>query len=200
MRFFTLDDPLLRSAFRGSVGNGDKVGVFWKALSGAQIRLDALNVSYFSGKRLHDFVWTAATVPLVNERVRDVLSRHQLLGWSSYQIRLFDQDDHFVPGYSGLAVTGRCASISFNKRAEAVVYKVNRNGLPIPYFKGLCFDLGAWDGSDFFMGADEKNGWIVVSERVESLFKTQKITNCRFTPVEEVELIAQKSDIQPTVN
>jgi hypothetical protein len=97
-------------------------------------------------------------------------------------------------------VTGRCASISFNKRADALVYRTKENGVRMPYFVGLRFDVNTWDGSDLFMGADRRTGWIVASERIERLFKRLKVTNCKFTQVENVELLAQKSDIEPVEN
>lgn len=168
-----------------------------RAQAGAFDPVADLDVFYSSGKRLRDFVWTTAAVPLITERVRDALAEHKLLGWRSYRTRLFDQAGKPVPSYCGLAVVGRCASISFNKRADTVIYRARGTGAPMPCFKDLRFDLATWDGSDFFMGADRKTGWIVVSERVESLFKGLKITNCKFTPVDDVELIAQKSDIEP---
>ena len=51
---------------------------------------------------------------------------------------------------------------------------------------GFTFDQSRWDGSDIFWVSNT----IVVVERVHKLFKSNRVTNVRFTPILEVEMLS----------
>ena len=193
MTFFSLEDAFLNTAFRGSAEDFDGMSDAKRGRS----PVGPLLVRYNSGRILKDFVWTGAIAPLVSERVVSLLTKEAVSGWSTFPVKLFDRNGREVLGYVGLAVTGRCRWIGFDRREESLIYRPNRSGGQTRYFKGLKFDEQSWDGSDLFMDAEARTGWVLTTERVYKSFTAGKITNVEFTPLDDVELIAQRSDIIP---
>jgi hypothetical protein len=191
---YRLSDPLSNAAFRGSV---DDVSTIWRAQRGEPLR-KPITVSHMSGTVLKDFVWTGAVAPLVNRRVVSLLNDSGVSGWTTFPVTLVDDVQRKLEEYVGLAFTGRCNWIDFDRREESLIYKPNRSGGQTRYFKGLKFDKQSWDGADFFMDADAKTGWVLVTERVRRVFKERKVQNCAIEALEEIELIAQRSDIIPS--
>ncbi len=126
-----------------------------------------------SGSRPYDIVTTSSIGYLVSERVVDVLKGHS--GWSLYPVRVLDKQESEIPGYHGLAVTGRCGPIDFHKGRDlwrgrpgsAAIKRWTRNY--------LYFDPASWDGSDMFCQAGSAN-FMVVSRLAQAL-KKAKITN-----------------------
>lgn len=192
---FRLSDPLINTAFRGAV---DDVSSFWRAQRGEPVS-KPLTISRMSGKVLKDFVWTEAVTPTVNQRVISMLTDAKISGWTTFPVNLFEDAQREVDGYVGLAFTGRCNWISFDRREEALIHRPNRSGGQTRYFRGLKFDRESWDGSDFFMDADAKTGWVLVTEQVKRIFEAGKVKNCELEPLDKIEMIAQRSDIIPSV-
>ena len=64
----------------------------------------------------------------------------------------------------------------------------------MPWFRGLHFDAGSWDGSDMFMDR-EGTGWILVTEKVAKLFKRAKVSNCDLRDIESLDHPAMESEI-----
>jgi len=191
---------MIRSAFCGKVGSAH-LDAFWAAKRGMP-QDSPLIVRHSGGKVLRDFVWAATGVPMIADHVIHILQSASISGWSTYSIRILDQSDQDIQGFSGLGVTGRCAWVGFDKREEALVWRANPGGGQSPFFSGLRFPRDSWDGSDIFVGDDLNAGgaWIVVTNKVHELFRLHKITNCELEPLEEVELLAQSSAIIRTRN
>jgi hypothetical protein len=127
--------------------------------------------------------------PLIHERVADLLSQSGITGWRGYAAQVFDRSEKTVAGYRGLAVSGRCESIRIDKEHSQLVYRTFPGG-EFPNFRGLQFTDESWDGSDFFMSADGKTDWIVVTDKVERIFRKAHVKNCVLTPISEVEIMA----------
>jgi hypothetical protein len=137
------------------------------------------------GESPKDFVRTTSVWPiLVSERVVGILRDSGLTGWQTYPIELFGKVGERIPGYHGLAVSGRCGPIDDDLSVKFP--KIMPGGV-FPYWRGLYFDPTTWDGSDLFMPSG--SGWIFVVEAVRRAFAKANVTNVVFTALSDVERI-----------
>ena len=81
-----------------------------------------------------------------------------------------------------------------DKEHSELVYEVNPRG-KFPYYKGLFITLDSWDGSDFFMSADGKTEFVVVTRKVHDLFRKASVTNIRMEPISEVRVLAMDQPV-----
>jgi hypothetical protein len=132
-----------------------------------------------------DVIWTTmGIVAIVSDSVVQLLRSHGFTGWSLYDVSVRDKQDQLIPGYSGLAITGRCGKIDYTR--TVVVPRVYPAGI-FPIGKGLLFDPESWDGSDLFMPAD-RFGYKFMVEGVKKAFERAKIRNVSFTPLDQFEV------------
>jgi hypothetical protein len=132
-----------------------------------------------------DVIWTTmAVVVIVSDTVVQLLRSHGFTGWSLYDVSVRDKQGQLIPGYSGLAITGRCGKIDYTR--TVVVPRVYPAGI-FPIGKGLLFDPESWDGSDLFMPAD-KVGYKFMVDRVKKALERAKIRNVSFTPLDQFEV------------
>lgn len=128
--------------------------------------------------------WTTHVVPIIiADSVVQVLRAHGFTGWSLYPVAVRNKHKQPVPGYCGLAVTGRCGNLDHSMSVE--VPRIFPAGI-FPVWKGLLFDPASWDGSDFFMPA-QRVGFVFVVEEVKKAFERAKIRNVSFTPLDQFE-------------
>ncbi|MBN1205821.1 MAG: hypothetical protein JXB05_12965 [Myxococcaceae bacterium] len=131
-----------------------------------------------------EVIRTTLVAPLiVADSVVQLLRSHGFTGWSLYEVSVRDKQGQVIPGYSGLAVTGRCGNIDWSQSIE--VPRIRPTGT-FPVWKGLFFDPASWDGSDFFMPS-ERSGYVLVVEEVKKAFERAKIRNVDFTPLDQFE-------------
>jgi hypothetical protein len=131
-----------------------------------------------------EVTWTTHGEPIVvSDSVVQLLRSRGFTGWSLYEVSVRDKQGQLSPGYSGLAVTGRCGNIDWAQGIE--VPRIFPAGI-FPVWKGLFFDPASWDGSDFFMDA-EGAGYVFVVEEVKRAFERAKIRNVEFQPLDEFE-------------
>jgi hypothetical protein len=181
--FYRMSDPLSNSAFRGDV---DDVATYRemevaKRGEGHPSRVPVIHHSM--GRKLCDFIWVSL-VPIIHQRVVDLLTLGGVTGWATYPVQVFDREGVPVPGYHGLSITGRCESIFVDRKRAEVVYR-DLPGGRFPYYKGLHLTTESWDGSDVFTAADGKTGHIVVTEKVRDLFAKARVTNVEISPILE---------------
>jgi hypothetical protein len=132
-----------------------------------------------------DIIHTTFAAPvLVSDRVLGILKLGEFTGWDTYPVKVFGKEGVPMPGYSGLAVRGRCGPI--DRGLSKKIDKIYPGGV-FPVWRGMYFDAATWDGSDVFMPAGN-GGWIFVVEAVKRAFDKAKVKNVRFTPLDEVEL------------
>jgi len=145
------------------------------------------------GKSPSDVVRTTTVAPfIVSERVIDVLERYKFLGWQNYHVELIGPDGARIPGYRGLAVTGRCGPI--NNSLSVKFPKIMPGGV-FPWWRGLYFDPKTWDGSDLFM-PEGKSAWILAVDEVKQAFVDAHITNVVFSRLDVIE----RSEVEMSVS
>jgi hypothetical protein len=131
-----------------------------------------------------EVTWTTHGEPIVvADSVVQLLRSHEFTGWSLYEVSVRDKQGEVSPGYSGLAVTGRCGNIEWAQGIE--VPRIFPAGI-FPVWKGIFFDPASWDGSDFFMSADG-SGYVFVVEAVKKALERAKIRNVKFQPLDQFE-------------
>jgi hypothetical protein len=101
----------------------------------------------------------------------------------SSRLQARNKQGQTVPGYGGLAVTGRCGNLDDSMSVQ--VPRIYPGGI-FPVLKGLLFDPASWDGSDFFMPA-QRFSFVFVVEAVKKAFERAKIRNVKFTPLDQFE-------------
>ncbi len=187
--WFQLRDPLTNSPLRGTVhGTGDYRRME-QAHRGRELPTEPIQVFADMGRDPRDFIWVSL-VPLIHQRVVDALNAAGCTGWSTYPVTMHGRKGVVLPDYHGLVITGRCASITIDCDPARLVYRRLPNGW-CPAHKGLLVDAPTWDGSDLFCAADGKTGYLIVTPRLRELFRQLRITNVKFTPVEECSLLAE---------
>lgn len=127
------------------------------------------------------FRWHLGTVPrdlvmggfvellLISDRVRSMLSNGQFTGWSTYPVRLLDRRGGDIPGYHGLAVTGRKPT-----QLSAVQRSWDAGGIEDMVWRLRSDDDLYLDGSSSF---------VVVTRPVAAALRAGKVTNLHLVPV-----------------
>ena len=182
-RIFELEDPPASIAFRADI-DIDIDGA--RALTRGELRVTApICLRWAMGRRTpSDVIFTTSVRPIiVHERVVQLLEEQRFTGWTTYPVEVYGRDGQHIPGYHGLAVTGRCGPID---RDRSVVELKQFPGRVAPVWVGLYFDPATWDGSDIFMPQEGWYGPIVV-ERVRQAFRRARVKNVQFTRLDEVE-------------
>ncbi len=138
------------------------------------------------GKKLADILGTGhASLYLVSDRMKSILEDHQITGWKTFPIKLYDKKKNEILGYSGFSVTGRCGPIH-DELAEIVDRQSIPNGPIYQVYKGLYVGLDEWDGTDCFI--PDKTSFIVVTKKIKTLLTDNKITNLEFKNLMEIEI------------
>jgi hypothetical protein len=184
-KIFYLGEAGSRRAFRGDLG----VETTREALALTRAELHPANpitVGWaMGGAKPGELIWTTYATPvIVADSVVQLLRSHGFTGWSTYDVTVRGKQGQLVPGYSGLAITGRCGKIDYSR--TIVVPRIRPAGI-FPTGKGLYFDPESWDGSDLFMPA-ENAGYKFMVEEVKEAFERAKIKNAEFTPLEQLEV------------
>ncbi|MBL8237200.1 MAG: hypothetical protein JNM66_07270 [Bryobacterales bacterium] len=81
-----------------------------------------------------------------------------LRAWLTFPVEALDRKNRAVTGYAGLAITGRCEPVTVNE--DEFEYLKSPGGW-FAHSKGLRVATAWRDGSDIFVGADAKTGFVV---------------------------------------
>jgi hypothetical protein len=188
--FYLLEDPVSNSYFRGDF---DSTLDPLRITRGEDTTTMPIPVRWDMGQSTpSDIIWTTSAHPIiVQQRVVDLLKHHNLTGWRTYPVSVFDKSDQLHGNYAGLQIIGRCGPEILSR---ATVELKRYPGGWFPHFVGHYFDEATWDGSDLFMHTTDAkgrvSGHIVVSERVHEGFTRAGIRNVTFTRLTEVSVSA----------
>lgn len=190
-----MSDPLSNSAFRGDVDDVALYTEMEQAYLGEELPSKVPCIRHSMGRKLCDFIWVSL-VPIIHQRVVDLLTLGGVTGWATYPVQVFDQQGEPAPGYHGLRITGRCQSMYLDAAHSRIVYEELPGGR-FPYYQGLYIPIETWDRSDMFTSSDHKTAYVVVTEKVRVLFAKAKVTNVRLYPVSEVRVAAEDQPRYP---
>ena len=123
-----------------------------------------------------DFIWNDILLPIVSQKVVDILLRNRIESYSTFEVEVH-RASKTISGYFGLAILGRGGLNDPKAYRDGPL-----PGTQVQRVNGLF--PTSWDGCDLFTLDDAKR-LILATERVRILFKKEKVTNCRFTPAEE---------------
>ena len=103
------------------------------------------------------------------------------------------QDNPSPVEYTGVTFLGRGGPYDPIKSKAVYGKCVDKNGKPaIMNMDGLYFDDSRWDGSDL-LTVDDFPCISIVTKRVVKAMKKAKVTNCKYTPLEEYCFYKKKS-------
>lgn len=154
--------------FRGEV---DDIGSVLFQINYGDKRYDIVNTGY-------------AGLYLFSDKVISLLSENEINGWGTYPCQIKGTN---LKGYSVFTVTGRCNEIDYSKSERFMKQPYSPNGKAIEALKGLYFDIDTWDKSDIFTPTNSV--FTFITEKVNILFRKNKITNLKLEQITEVEII-----------
>jgi hypothetical protein len=148
-----------------------QLGVVFRHCMGGQVPKDLIGTGWGGGHFI------------LSDRVVEALRAGKFTGWSTYPVRIIGKDGDEIPGYHGLAITGRCGPID-DLKSEVIKQLGSSKFVRV---RGLFFDEKTWDGSDVFLIGH--GGHICVTEAVYDAVMALKPRNIKFTRLDEVSLM-----------
>jgi len=138
------------------------------------------------GRVPYDLIGTTyASLCLVSAKFQGVLKEHGFTGWTTFPVRIIDDDDGALRGYEGLAVTGRCGAIDDSLSERITLPPPVVGGCEAAALRGLCAPPDSWDGSDVFTAEGRADVFVV--ERVRDALEQAGVTNVKFSRLSEIE-------------
>lgn len=193
---YEIGDPVARRPFRGSVDcSSEEATTFSRA---ERQPTAPVIVSWGMGAgEPSDVIWTQLGLPLiVSSKFIDLLRDAQFTGWDTYRVQVMAKDGRVVPGFHGLAITGRCDPADLS-RSDLVLREYPGGWFPV--FRGHFFDERSWDGCDMFMErADERGNRTLrryVTGRVVKALGRSRISNLHIEKLSELEVSAAVYEI-----
>ncbi len=175
--FFELDDTGATRYYWGQVEGWSVAGREWPRdfvdFEGC------MSIAIQTGTTAADFIWNGFLLPSVSSRVIEILKEASITGFTTFRVRIKNKGTE-IPGYHGLAIKGRGGP---NRQIAPAAGDTNGTVSQ----KRLGLRPTKWDGSDLFT-LDDVPGAILATERVQALFKKEKVTNCKFRPALEFRL------------
>lgn len=147
-----------------------------RLLLGEEAPAERVLFRWEEGCHLYDSLQTTIPCRLFSNRVFDLLEISGATGWSSFPVELRGKNGERIDGYRGLAVTGRCGQLQYERSLSET--RIGRSGQPYRVWTGLYFDEASWDGSDVFLASDAT--FVFVTERVVRALKEAEVTNVVF--------------------
>jgi hypothetical protein len=139
------------------------------------------------GTRPHDFVGTTwAALDLVSDRFIDVLRDGRFTGWDTYPVVIVGKDGEEVAAYHGLAITGRCGRVEWEKSERVILPPPVPQGRATTGWRGLYFSPSSWDGSDLFVPSDGST-YVIVTDAVKAAIEKRRLTNIHFKRLTEFD-------------
>lgn len=137
-------------------------------------------------KKYLDFIDTGwPQLYLISEKVKEVLEKNSLKGWSTESVQILGENNKLIKGYYLFSITGRIGNIDYS-RCKVVEKKYSENGPSVKVVRGLIFEPSNFEENDFFMANNSYK--IFLSEKAKFYFLKNKISNVNFINVEDVEI------------
>ncbi len=141
-----------------------------------------LRIGVFTGTRAGDFIQTGLMeIKCVSNRTVDCLREHGITGYELYPVEVSDRKGVIIPGYHGLAVTGRMGKLIASRSRIVEGEPLIPGGCPRKVRIGMELDDSKWDGSDICTLTGTCYVW--VNEKV-----VQAVSSCSLTNMECVRV------------
>jgi len=179
-RFYCLGTTFGRKWFWGQVDLDPDNEFYVKGMVGFR---GVVKVEIDAGTTAGDFLWNSHNLVIVSQRILDIWK--QFGKFETYGVKVSGKAS--TTSYTGVVILGRGGPLDIKRSEAEIKYDLRPNGKPsIMGVHGLYFHEDKWDRSDLFT-IDEFPLGCIVTERVAKAMKKARITNCKYTPVEEVK-------------
>ena len=140
-----------------------------------------VHIKIITGTKPGDFLCVGFPIHIVSSKVLDIWKEFEK--FEIYPVVI--QNTISPVEYTGVTFLGRGGPFDPEK-SKAVYFKSkDSNGKgAIMNMDGLYFDDSQWDGSDL-LTVDDFPCLPIVTERVVKAMKKAKVTNCKYTPLEQ---------------
>lgn len=137
------------------------------------------------GTKLRDIIDSRRVdFDVISERVESILCKHNITGWKTYPVRIFDKKENEIFGYRGFSVLGRGGRLIYLKDGPEVNFRFEK--------KDKILDLTEWDGSDIFLVFGVG---IIISDRAMKLFKENRVSAVDYLPINDVYTVIYPSEL-----
>lgn len=182
-KFFVLSATFEKKWFWGKVLTEIDMGVL--AQKGMRDFSGTVSVEIAQGSVPGDFLWVGLPILIVSSKTLNIWKRFG--AFETYQVNIKGQS--ICTEYSGVVFVGRAGPFEPEKSKAIYSKSVNEQGKPaLMKHEGIYFDDSQWDGSDLIT-IDDFPCLPIVTEPVVKAMKDAKITNCKYTPLEEYGIL-----------
>jgi|1186.fasta_scaffold38086_2 hypothetical protein len=193
-RFYVLEEAFEPRALR--VASVDEIAAPEALTRAESIPDEPIRFRRDEGGRRLDLVGTTeAVLNLVSDRVIATLRDSSFTGWTTYPIEIREWNGEIVPGYQGLAVTGRSGALDKSLSRVEVLPPYVPSGRAMPHRIGLLFPPETWDGSDIFV--PEETTGVMVTAAVRDAIQALGATNMGFGRIDQVALHVLDEESEP---
>lgn len=167
--------------FAGEINSEEAQNVFL-----AKSRYDMLEAKVHSGTKLtYDAISNSNVVPvLYSEKFFEVLRSVQATGYTQIPVEIITKKNDRVSGFSILCVKGRSGPIDRSRSIPTMNPPRVPGGKEFLGFKGMYFDEGSWDGSDFFV--PEGTIMTAISQKIADVISQAKLKNVAVAPLDSM--------------
>jgi len=176
----------------------ESVGETWQALSdygyasdlmdGKRMPVRPLTFRQVRKSRFYDLLssGTPHIIP-VSDRLLDILQSEGATGWKTFPLVLVDLKGRAVPGYRGLAITGK-AGPPLWERSQRFIAEPEESWSPrLRMLRGIWFDEGTWDGSDLF--TLKGTCFLLATDRIVRAMRKARLKGIEWSRQSEVEIL-----------
>jgi len=182
-KFFVLSAMFEKKWFWGKVLTEIDMGVLDQ--KGMRDFSGTVSVEIAEGSVPGDFLWVGLPILIVSSKVLNIWKH-----FGAFETYLVDIKGRSIcTEYSGAVFVGRGGPFEPEKSKAVYSKSVDEQGKrALMKHEGMYFDDSQWDGSDLIT-IDDFPCLPIVTEPVVKAMKDAKITNCRYTPLEEYGIL-----------
>lgn len=161
----------------------------WRTLFRGERAPDApLVCDRAGGSRAVDFVAGGSVeIRFMSPRMIEVLRSHGFTGWQTWPAEVHGKDGVLLPGYQGLAVTGRCGRVMVDRLTrDEVQRRLSMTGTMVK-LDATWYDLSQWSGHDFFSPVGTYS--VFVTRRVHEALHRSGLKGVFLKPLADVEVV-----------
>lgn len=161
----------------------------WRTLVRGECAPDApLVFDRAGGSRAVDFVAGGSVeIRFMSPRMIEILRSHGFTGWQTWPAEVHGKDGILLPGYQGLAVTGRCGGVMVDRLTrDEVQRRLSMTGSMVK-LDATWYDLSQWSGHDFFSPVGTTS--VFVTRRVHDALHRSGLKGVLLEPLADVEVV-----------